>query len=115
MKKILSTESDGRLLELYGKEEGDPEIYCEGAHGFASTGAITKFNLYTVMPWDSDEKCQKRRVVARIVMPAAEFISTADLFKRIADEMREEAVPSVERSEASAAPITGSAKSVEES
>ena len=39
MKKILSTKSEGRLLELYGKEEGDPEIYCE-VESWAGTSSL---------------------------------------------------------------------------
>lgn len=68
VRKIFETkEESGRIVELYGNETGDPEIYIDGAWGFTYVNGVCKITTYTVVP-TAEPNHERREVAARIIM-----------------------------------------------
>ncbi|MGR3342618.1 MAG: hypothetical protein ACU0DI_05230 [Paracoccaceae bacterium] len=86
------TEPNGLQIKLYGKDEGDEEIYIDGAWGMLTSGVTAKINLYKVA-MSFDEGVERREVVARLVMPIPTMLSLRDYLINQCDRIQSAATP----------------------
>jgi len=64
----------GVKQQLYGKEEGDLEVFADGVWGSQLHNGIVKVNFVTVAPQDGNE-IQRKEVAVRLVMPVGMFLA----------------------------------------
>ena len=87
--KILTSESAGRIIELYEREGQNPEVFCEGVQGFAFSGTHVKFNMFSTLPWKETDSTERREVAVRIVLPVTVFIDVVEFLQARVNEMKE--------------------------
>jgi hypothetical protein len=78
LNKLVEQKSGGKRIVLYGHEDGEQEIYIDGAHGVTLTGTVVKINMFTVAPTFGEENEERREIVARLVMQIQTFVALAE-------------------------------------
>lgn len=82
VRKIFNLkEESGRIVELFGNETGDPEIYIDGAWGFNFVNGICKITTFTVTPTIEPDH-ERREVAARILMTPPVLFALRDYLIR---------------------------------
>jgi hypothetical protein len=69
---ILTSQEDGKTIEVYESPDNNLEIYVDGVHGMMLSGATVKINCFT-RDFSRDENVDRRSVACRLVMNVETF------------------------------------------
>jgi hypothetical protein len=88
--------SDDKGNVLFGRAEGDPEIYVDGIWGTSSSGTGMKLNFYTI-GFNANGKDvvpgERREVVLRLITSIPSFLAIADHFAKHAEQIKKQIQP----------------------
>jgi len=87
LRRMHEAQSGDMTIQLFGDDNGVPEIFAEGIHGVRFAGTHVKINLYTVA--EQEENVEQRQLVARLVMPVGSYLDMAAMVASHAQGVRQ--------------------------